>query len=245
MRLRATLDQAQLGDAAVDRFTVREAMSESFDASVEVTAPPLDVDLAALLDTASVLSLYDEESGTEPFVLHGMVEEAQALEPTRDGFRFRLRLRPRLSALAYRVRSRLFQQMSAVEIVQEVLKGAGFPGDAASFRLSRKYPKRELCLQYRESELNLVLRLLEDEGICFWFDHSGSGHVLVVADDAKTPGPIAGDAVVRYSRWLQRDVESVSDLVFSSAVGPDVHVTRDWNWERPADPIEAEQKLDE
>ncbi|MFL5361353.1 MAG: type VI secretion system Vgr family protein [Myxococcales bacterium] len=244
MRLRATLDQAQLGDAAVDRFMVREAMSENFDARVELTTPSPDVDLAALLDTATVLTLSDAESGTDAFLLHGMIEEAEVLEPVRDGFRFRLRLRPRLSALAYRVRSRLFQEKTAVAIVEEVLKGAGFPDNAASFRLSRNYPKRELCVQYRETELNFILRLLEDEGICFWFEHSGSGHVLVLADDAKTPGHIAGDAVVRYSRWLQRDVECVSDLVFSSAIGPDLHVTRDWNWERPTGPIEAEQRLD-
>src|SRR3954462_6777475 len=100
MRLRATLDQAQLGDAAVDRFTVREAMSENFDARVELTTPSADVDLAALLDTASVLTLSDEESGTDGSPPQGMSGEGEVLEPVRDGFRFRLRLRPRLSALA-------------------------------------------------------------------------------------------------------------------------------------------------
>src|SRR3954471_11948339 len=77
MRLRATLDQAQLGDAAVDRFTVREAMSENFDARVDLTTPSADVDLAALLDTASVLTLSDEESGTDAFLLHGMIDEEE------------------------------------------------------------------------------------------------------------------------------------------------------------------------
>jgi type VI secretion system secreted protein VgrG len=244
MRLRANLESAELGsDLAVDRFGIREALSEPFDAHVELTTASTDVDLGALLDTACLLRLRDEESGGDPLLLHGIVEEAEALEPVRDGLRLRLRLRPRLSALAYRVRSRLFQGLTAVEIVGQILKGAGIPDDAVSFKIARKYPKRELCMQYRESELNLVLRLLEDEGICFFFDHSDAGHLLVVSDSPKTHEPIGGSALVPYSRWLQRDVACVSELVFSSALGPDVHVTRDWNWQRPADVIEAKQKL--
>jgi type VI secretion system secreted protein VgrG len=219
-------------------------LSEPFDAHVELTTASADVDLGALLDTACLLRLRDEESDGDPLLLHGIVEEAEALEPVRDGLRLRLRLRPRLSALAYRVRSRLFQGLTAVEIVGQILKGAGIPDDAVSFKIARKYPKRELCMQYRESELNLVLRLLEDEGICFFFDHSDAGHVLVLCDAPKTHQAIAGNAVLPCSRWLQRGVDSVSELVFSSAVSPDVHVTRDWNWQRPSDVVEGEEKLE-
>jgi type VI secretion system secreted protein VgrG len=244
MRLRANLESAELGsDVAVDRFAIREAISENFDARIELTASG-EIDLEALLDTSLLLRLRDEEHGEELLLLHGLVEEAEALEPVRDGLRLRLRLRPRLSSLAYRVRSRLFQGLTAVEIVQEVLKGAGFADDAVSWAQSRKYPKRELCIQYRESELNLVLRLLEDEGICFFFDHSHSGHLLVLADRPEAHQLIGGSAIVPYSRWLQRDLACVSELVFSTALGPDVHLARDWNWQRPADVIEGEQHLD-
>jgi len=244
MRLRATLENGLLGDdVAVDRFAVHEALSETFDARVELTTAE-EPDRGALLDTACLLRLFDEEGGDEPLLVHGMVEEAEALEPVRDGFRLGLRFRPRLSALAYRVRSRLFQARSAVEIVDEVLKGAGLAEEAISWKATRKYPRRELCVQYRESELAFVLRLLEDEGICFFFDHSDAGHVLVLSDTPKGHEPIAGAAVLPFSRWLQRDVPSVADLVFSTALCPDGHVSRDWNWERPDDVLEAEQKRD-
>jgi type VI secretion system secreted protein VgrG len=245
MRLRARLEHGQLGpDVAVDRFTVQEAISESFEARVEVTVTGSEPDLSTLLDTACALSLDDEESPGAPLTVHGIVEEAEALEAVRDGYRLRLRMRPRLSALAYRVRTRLFQRKTAVEIVEEVLQGAGIPSEAVSFRLSRSYPKRDLCMQYRESELNLVRRLLEDEGICFWFDHSDSAHVLVIADGPKSHEPIAGAAALPFSRRLQHGVASVAELVFASAIGPDAHVSRDWNWQRPGNPVEAEQKFD-
>jgi len=188
--------------------------------------------------------LEDEDSG-EALRFHGVVEEAAALEPHRDDRRYELRLRPRISALAYRVRSRLFQKKSAVDVVKDVLKGAGIPSDAVSFRLERTYPKRDLCVQYRESELDFVLRLLEDEGIFYWFEHGDDGHVLVLADVPSAHQPISGEQVLPHTRWQHGDRASVSDLVFSSDIGPDVYVARDWNWRRPSDVIEVEEELED
>src|SRR5262249_57134573 len=93
-------------------------------------------------------------------------------------FIYRRLLRPRLHLLDYRVRSRIFQGPSpengpdATEIIKEVLKGAGIADDAVEWgKLKGKYPKREFCMQYQESELAFILRLLEDEGIHFHFRH--------------------------------------------------------------------------
>ena len=246
MRLRASLLHGQLGPAvAVERFALREALSELFDLRVEVTiGTSEEIDIGALLDTACLLQLDDEETPGNMLVAHGIVDEAASLEPVRDGQRLRLTVRPRLNALSYRVRTRLFQDKTAVEIVDEVLRGAGIPAEGISFRLSRSYPERDLCMQYRESELNLVLRLLEDEGVCFWFEHSDTGHVLVIADGPDAHPAIDGAAVVPFSRRLQHGAASVAELIFASAIGPDVHVARDWNWHRPGNPVEAEQKRD-
>ena len=242
MRLRAGVQHKEIApEARVERLTVHEALSQLFDARVEIAHPDLDLDVAALLDTTCLVSLEDEASG-EVLRFHGVVEEAAALEPHRDDRRYQLRLRPRIAALAYRVRSRLFQKKSALDVVKDVLKGAGIPAEALSYRLERTYPKRDLCVQYRESELDLVLRLLEDEGIFFWFEHGEDGHVMVLADSPSAHQPIPGDKVLPHTRWQHGQRESVSDLVFSSDIGPDVYQARDWNWRRPSHVIEVEQE---
>ncbi len=242
MRLRAGLQHAEIApEARVTRISVREGLSQLYDVRVEIAQPDLDLDLAAVLDRTCLVELQDESSG-EALRFHGVVEEASALEPERLERRYELRVRPSLARLAHRVRSRLFQDQTAVEVVKAVLKDAGFPEDSVSFRLQRAYPRRDLCVQYRESELDFVLRLLEDEGIFFWFEHGEGGHVLALGDAPGVHEPIEGESVLPFTRWLHGDRESVADLVFSSRIGPDAHVTRDWSWRRPSDVQEAEQQ---
>ena len=96
MRLRARVQHQEIApEVRLERLTVHEALSQLFDARVEIAHPDLDLDVAALLDTTCLLSLEDEASG-EVLRFHGVVEEAAALEPHRDDRRYELRLRPRL-----------------------------------------------------------------------------------------------------------------------------------------------------
>jgi type VI secretion system secreted protein VgrG len=240
MRLRAGVQHDEIApEAQVERLSVREGLSQLFDVRLEISHPDQELDLAALLDTTCEVALEDQVSG-DVLRFHGVIEEASALEPARLERRHELRLRPRLAALGQRVRSRLFQEKSAVDVVKEVLSGAGLSDEKVSFRLDRAYPRRELCVQYRESELDFVLRLLEDEGIFFWFEQGEGGHVLALGDAPGVHQAIAGERALTHTRSLHGDRESVSDLVFSTEVGPDVHLTRDWNWQRPASVLEAE-----
>ncbi len=62
--------------------------------------------------------------------------------------------------------------------------------DSAPSKLRGSYPKREMCVQYRESCLAFVSRLLEEEGIAYWFAHDSDGHVLVLGDDPKAFAPL-------------------------------------------------------
>ncbi len=243
MHLRSRIEHGQIApEAQVVRFSAREALSRLFEVEVELLLDDPDLDLEALLDTPCLLLLEDIEDGRDPIRFHGMIDEAEALDSGDLASRYRLRLQPRIATLALRVRSRLFQDRDSVEIVKSVLKDAGLPDDALSWRLGREYPKRELCVQYRESELQLVQRLLEHEGIFFWFQHSETGHVMAFGDGPGAHDPIDGERALAYTQWLQDDRESVTELVFSSALGPDSHLARDWNWERPSLPLEAERR---
>jgi len=77
--------------------------------------------------------------------------------------------------------SRIFQNMTVPEIVEKIFREKQF-GD---FKLNLKaaYEKREYCVQYRETDFNFISRLLEDEGIFYFFLHENGRHILVIADD--------------------------------------------------------------
>jgi type VI secretion system secreted protein VgrG len=114
--------------------------------------------------------------------------------------RYRMELVPRLWLWTKKVRSRIFQQMSVPDILQEVLAGLD-----VDLRLQGEYRPRDYCVQYRESDFAFASRLLEDEGICYFFTHTANGHTLVLADGPQgfpfVPGPsqlhfeeVAGEA---------------------------------------------------
>ena len=75
---------------------------------------------------------------------------------------------------------RIFQQKTAPEIIEQIFKDLGFSDFKA--QLSGKHPEREYCVQYRETDFNFVSRLMEEEGIFYFFQHEKSKHTLVLAD---------------------------------------------------------------
>jgi type VI secretion system secreted protein VgrG len=121
--------------------------------------------------------------------------------------------------------------------VQALIDGTA---QEASVRLSSTYPKLEYVVQYQEWDLDFALRLLEHEGIYFWFEHTLTGHVMHIVDDPEAHEAVHGDPVVR-AQLGEGDVgaQQVYDLRFSTHVVPDTHLARDWNWLTPNTPIEA------
>jgi type VI secretion system secreted protein VgrG len=95
-------------------------------------------------------------------------------------FRYRAELVPEFWLWTKRVRSRIFQQKSVPDILKEVLAGLD-----VDFRLQGQYPKRDYCVQYQESDFAFACRLMEDEGITYFFSHTANGHTLVLTDSTQ------------------------------------------------------------
>src|SRR5262249_46533795 len=75
---------------------------------------------------------------------------------------------------------RIFQHKSAPQIIEQVFKELGFTD--FEFNLRGDHPRRDYCVQYRETDFNFVSRLLEEEGVFYWFRHEDGKHTLVLAD---------------------------------------------------------------
>ena len=98
-------------------------------------------------------------------------------------FIYRLMVRPRLWALSQRSRLRVCTDTSIPEIVESVLKEAGFVNKKDyEFRLSQSYAKRAFTIQYNETDLQFISRLTEHWGIGFFFEHCGGQDVVVFTD---------------------------------------------------------------
>jgi type VI secretion system secreted protein VgrG len=107
-----------------------------------------------------------------------------------DYLHYTMVLSPALWNLTRASDNRIFQDKTGKQIVESVLQGRGVTKFALSVAssLSRPY-----CVQFAETDFAFVSRLLEDEGIYYWFDQGDSGHELKISD-TKGGGPVCGPA---------------------------------------------------
>ncbi|BCH17881.1 type VI secretion system Vgr family protein [Mesorhizobium sp. L-2-11] len=143
-------------------------------------------------------------------------------------------VRPWLWFLGNTTDCRIFQNMSVIEIVEEVFSKYS----TAKFekRLQGSYPPREYCVQYDETDLDFVQRLLEHEGILYFFEHDEGKHTLVLADAMNKLKPAPGYDKVPYhfeGQGSRRDVEYITEWIPGSSVRPGAYVHTDYDFKKP------------
>jgi type VI secretion system secreted protein VgrG len=219
-------------DLTVTRMTGEEALSELFDFQVEFFPTALEpLDTHELLGTQAALLVRTPE-GSERFV-HGWVEEVADVGLRHGRPEYRVRIAPNLRQLRHVRRSRIFQNLAVPDIVAQVLKAGHVEHRLA---LSGSYAKREYCVQYRETDLDFVLRLLESEGIFFFFEHGPDSHVMVLGDSASAHEPLAGDATLLFRAETGQAPtvgEHITRVARAHRLLPHKVALRDFDFERP------------
>lgn len=222
------------GELEVLAFTAEEQLSAPFELDVTaVIRPGTEVDAQGLLGAPAALCALAGENAARN--LHGMVARVRAWEEGGGEERRRLRLTvvPRLWRLGKMVRSRIFQDQTVPQIVAKVLKDADIEH---RLNLTAAYSARNYCVQYRESDLAFVSRLLEEEGIFYLFEHASDGHVMVIGDSPSAHPPLPGE--VRIAFREKSNLEPGTDHAdrFSSVreVRSGKVTLRDFDEQRPA-----------
>jgi type VI secretion system secreted protein VgrG len=126
-----------------------------------------------------------------------------------DFYRYRALMVPKLWLLTRTVRSRIFQQQTVKEILKKALTGL----DLDDSQIQGKFDPREYCVQYRESDFNFASRLMEEEGLYYYFVHDEGSHKLVLANAARSHPDIPGEKKLKY-RQTSTEIED-EESVFS------------------------------
>jgi type VI secretion system secreted protein VgrG len=156
------------GDLRVHALSGRERLNDAYEFLIEVVCSDLDRDVERqILGASARLSI---EIGTERRVFHGVIRAVDALgvitSELREHAHFRVELVPRLWLLTQQRNSRVFQDLTIPDIVRQVL---GDSQVTSGWLLRHPHPKRELCIQYEETDYDFVTRLLAESGIFFFF----------------------------------------------------------------------------
>ena len=164
---------------AVRQFKGHEALNQLYQLEIELLGPAPAIRLEQWLHQPAYLSL-GADCGR-----HGIVQCAALIEASAQQITYRLTLAPRLIALEQTPRRRVRRELSVPQLLHQLLEEHNLPADSYRFELHHgEYPPRALCIQYDETDLHLLHRLCEEEGIHFHFEHQHDRHVLVFAEDS-------------------------------------------------------------
>src|SRR5690554_2690362 len=209
-------------------FHGHEAISKLFQFSIEVVCTE-DLDLNSLLNRDAVLTIADEPGR----YIHGTIATARY---TSTQFRFRhyrLTLVPRLHWLGLRHNFRIFQEQTVADIVETLLGDAGIEPDFYRLELTRSYRQRPFTVQYDESELHFLQRLLAEEGIHFHFEHHADRHVLVLADHHQSFGFLKPRQIDYRADAAMVGSPSIQSFARQKMVAVDSVMLDDYDFQRP------------
>lgn len=212
------------------RLAATEQLSQPFELDLTLVSEDGELDPDHILGKPFGLALTISEDGP-PRHFHGIVTEF-----AQTGFAERLHeyqavVRPWFWMLTRRADCRVFQGKTVPEIFESVCGEAGFRDFKK--RLQSTYDPWEYCVQYRETDFNFLSRLLEQEGIFYYFEHDENHHVMVLSDDVAQCGTVAGyDEVPYHPTAMDRD--HLTSWSFHKSFHPGKFAARDYNFERPA-----------
>jgi len=222
-------------DLQVLEFHGHEAISKPYRFELELVSERPDLDLESLLHQSAFLAFTASGGG-----IHGQVYRAAQGESGKRLTRYRLVLVPRLAYLTHRTNQRIFQNLSAPQIIARVLEEHGIlAGDGHRFDLGPViYPERDYCVQYDETDLHFIQRLCEEEGIHYHFQHSPTGHMLVFGDD-QTVFPALAPVAYQQDSGLVADEPVIKRFGVRVETRTSRVTRRDYDFEKPRLTMEA------
>jgi type VI secretion system secreted protein VgrG len=169
-----------------DKFTFqsvegKEFVSKPFEFRVRMATADGAIDDEDLLRKPIRLTI--RRAGGFERQIHALIQSSRLVGKSKETamvYYWEVTMSPWLWFLNLEVDCRHFINMDAKEIITKVFTDHGYPD--FSFKTQATFPKREFTVQYRESSFNFVSRLMEEEGIFYWFEHTEAKHQLILAD---------------------------------------------------------------
>ncbi|MCE0913136.1 type VI secretion system Vgr family protein [Pseudomonas sp. NMI760_13] len=218
-----------------------EELGRLFDYELQLTSDDPAIDLNQLLGKPMSLSVQQSVGSSRHF--HGIVARCSQSVDQGQFAAYRVTLRPWLWLLTRTSDCRIFQHLSAPQIIKQVFRDLGF-SDFEDL-LSRNYREREYCVQYRETSFDFVSRLMEEEGIYYFFRHEQERHVLVLADAYGAHQKAPGYETVPYypPDGQHRERDHINDWHLAQEVQPGSLELNDYDFQRPSARIDVRSAM--
>jgi type VI secretion system secreted protein VgrG len=218
-------------------FKGAEGLSRLFDFELDLLSENPNIPFADIIGKNVTVSMILSDGDKRFFnglISHfsqggGGAEEGEDIRLSH----YRAEMVPWLWLLTQTADSRIFQNLSVPEIVEKIFQEKEF----SDFKmlLNGRYPKRDYCVQYRETDFSFVSRLLEEEGIYYFFEHEEKMHTLVLADAPEGHKPCPKQESAQYQTtsggWLEED--AITRLEKMQGIRAGKYTLNDFNFESP------------
>ncbi len=211
--------------------SVNEQLGGLFECHLDMLSLEPAIKMEDLLGQPVDLRLDMGEKG--PRIFNGFVTRFSQLGIEGGFVRYHATLRPWLWFLTRTADCRIFQEMTVPDIVKQIFRDQGFSD--FDEKLSGKYRTWDYCVQYRETDFNFVSRLLEQEGIYYYFTHSEGKHICVLSDSYSSHESSPGYEEVPYFPPAEqaRERDHIHDWSIAKDIQPGTYALNDFDFTRP------------
>lgn len=231
---------AEVGPFCVISMKGSEGVSELYQFELElVTRRGTTVRNESLLGLPATVLI--NGFGSPRRHIHGIVQSISLVDRNENYTRYVVRLVPEVWSMTLNRRSRIFQRESVPQILKRVLVGK-----KVTYRLSDdQYPEHNYCVQYGESDFDFASRLMEEEGIHYFFEHTQEGVQMVLADAATSVRELPEQATLRYddSEGGVRSESRIYSWIRTQQLGADRVGLLDHHMEKPGNALAVEEPI--
>ena len=217
------------------KLTGREAMSESFALTLTVLGTDARIDRTKLLGQPVTVTIPTQNLLTSRYI-NGKITRVAVSAVELTGTRYavyQLTVEPDLWPMKRDRNLRIFQGQTVPQIVKTLL---GEHQVNVEDKLTGSYRVWDYCVQYQESSLDFISRLMELEGIAYHFRHEADKHTLVLTDAATQHQPFSGYEVIPYHQTPSggsTDEEGISQWALEDSVTPGIYSLDDYDFRKP------------
>lgn len=225
------------------RMNGSEGLGAMFEYEMEFLSLDDGIDPKDLIGQTLTVSVALANGGKRHF--HGYVSRFGMVGSLDDFACYRAVVHPWLWFLTRCSDCRIFQHKSVPTIVEEVFRYRGFT--EFKNKLTGSYPPREYCVQYRESDFNFVSRLMEEEGIYYFFRHEDGNHTLILADSSSAHQTVAGVEKVPFYPFAnadQREADHIHEWSFVQEVQAGAYAMTDYDFKKPKADLTSKAMID-
>ncbi|MFM8330725.1 MAG: type VI secretion system Vgr family protein [Candidatus Methylumidiphilus sp.] len=218
------------------RMTGSEQLSELFEYEIDLLSEKNNIDLKKILGKGMTVKL--ETAEDTPRYFHGIVTRFSQFGSLGGLVAYRAVLRPKPWLLTLATNCRIMETNKTVpDIVKKILGDHGYSDLEIHLGGSYAYPPREYCVQYRETDFNFISRLLEEEGIHYYFKHEDGKHTMVLCDSitghATAPGLAAGVPYFPPDNRQRRDQDHLHEWNLTQEMQPGAYDLTDYDFTKP------------